>query len=221
MNLCDICHKTTFVGKANKSLVELERLLYTLDLDESARTATKTRLQRTCEVCINFMINDMKLEMPKTASSLTQPAFSIVDERSREYDKLSKLFYQTMTCNIIRIEKNNNHVLYKRHLAMCQNDQIKYLFHGSNNDNYIKIMTNGFDINLSKNGLLGKGIYFSDTAVYSHDYTNGLDLRGTIVANMLICRVYLRDDTKHGFTIHCVQHQDLGYPEYVIYYEQK
>jgi hypothetical protein len=165
---------------------------------------------------MDFMINDMKLETARATGH-----FTIVDPASQEYKKIADLFLSTVSATILRIEKNHNPELYKRHLALCSNAEIKYLFHGSRHDNYIKIMSNGFDINLSKCGSLGRGIYFADDASYSNSYTNVLDMDGVGVANMLVCRVYLREDTRYGVKIHCVQHQDLGYPEYVVYYCRK
>lgn len=246
MSVCDVCQKPfemlqsrakMRVDSRAQSLVVLERLLYTLDLDELVRNQTKDRLKRTCHNCINFMINDIKLEhrdstentgskgIKKNTGDTVSKVFTIVSPTgpsSSEYKKIADLFHATVDKTIIRIEKNNNGPLYKRHLAITANapaNQIKYLFHGSQHDNYIKIMTNGFDITLSKDGSLGRGIYFADNASYSTSFTNHLQLNDTIVANMMVCRVYLRDDTKHGSDIHCVQHQDLGYPEYVVYYD--
>lgn len=219
MTTCTICHKNINESRLrDTSLVEIEKMLYTLDIDVSVRNATKERLHMTCHQCIDFMIQDMKLEHQRQENK----AFTIVDPQSPEYQKLDKLFHQTLNNRILRIEKNNNAALRNRHNALSRNacpDKIKYLFHGSGHDNYIKIMTRGFDINLSKDGALGRGIYFADNASYSSSYTHFMKLNNSHpVANMLICRVYLRDDTKHSVDIHCVQHQDLGFPEYVVYY---
>jgi hypothetical protein len=171
------------------------------------------------------MIDDQKLEQNRYQNY----RYTLVPTGSEQYKMISTLFHASMPFDIIRIERNNNSMLYQKHLAVTNKaplNQIKYLFHGSNHENYIKIMSDGFDITLSRNGALGNGIYFADEASYSNDYTNRLTIQTTsnalvanmLVSNMLVCRVYLRDDTRHQSSIHCVQDQNLGFPEYVIYY---
>lgn len=123
---------------------------------------------------------------------------------------------------IIHIEKNINKKLQKK----CKNREdkaksIKYLFHGSNNDNYDNIMNNGFDITYANPfGSLGKGIYFADYLTYSNNYTNNIKTEIGLVKNILLSKVsFIEGSYKKGSSIYAVFDNYDAYPEFVIYYK--
>jgi hypothetical protein len=78
----------------------------------------------------------------------------------------------------------------------------------------------GFKIELAKNGLLGKGIYFAENASYSTSYTSQIATDIGDVKNMLVCRVKLDEKSVSRDDIHCVSNQNQGYPAYIVYYTQ-
>jgi hypothetical protein len=131
-----------------------------------------------------------------------------------------------MNNEIVRIEKSTNCVLlnkFKSKQIEFSNENFRYLFHGSCNQNYDKILTKGFDLSLARiSGTLGAGIYFAEDASYSNGFTKGISTKEFgVIKNMLCCRVIfgkIGKDTKKGTSIYAIFSEDQCYPEYIIYY---
>ena len=145
--------------------IELERMILTLGWD------VPLELQTSCHKCLESMSNDLEQE----SSALNerrdlQGMFSILSSTGREFQDVAERFAKTCSQSIFRIEKIENKELldvYTRAKSTAIGKEDWY-FHGSNNDNYIKIVTNGFDMSKSKHGTLGRGVYFAENASYSH-----------------------------------------------------
>jgi hypothetical protein len=183
----------------------------------------------------NSLIDD-RLNEKKESKKINR--YSILDEESPEYLKIKERFNETLSYPIIRIERNNNPKLEKKFQERskklhCQN--IKYLFHGSNNKAYDNILEKGFDLEYaSPNGLLGKGIYYAHDANYSHNYGRLTKTNIGKINHLLYCKVNL-GKTRQGTTglleapigydavhstnnTYCVFDNYQGIPEYIIYY---
>jgi len=175
-----------------------------------------------CTNCYEIMANELELEylsqlehlnsynneleilkkQTKQAYSLndhteskTTHRYIVLDESSAEYTEIKKRFDETLSFKIIRIEKNNNPSLEQKFnerskQLTCQN--IKYLFHGSNDKAYDNILETGFDLEYSSpHGLLGKGIYFAEDASYSHGYGRMTKTNIGKINHLLYCKVNL------------------------------
>lgn len=163
----------------------------------------------------------VSLQTNHTNSSFTCYVLSRTDE---EYKVVSTLFHKTLGNEIIRIEKCHNPKLLEKFKLQKKGDEtVHYLFHGSGNQNYDSILSQGFDISKARDtGMLGAGIYFAEDASYSNSYTHHLQTREKgQIKNMLCCRVVfgvLGKDTRVGSGIYAVFSEDQCYPEYIIYY---
>ena len=101
---------------------------------------------------------------------------------SREYRKVKSHFCNTLPkATVIQIERIQNTVLwrkYHRKMADLKSDpQLptggeKLLFHGTRNTNPSDVFMGdaGFDMRFSRDGMWGKGNYFAENAVYSHNF---------------------------------------------------
>jgi hypothetical protein len=143
------------------------------------------------------------------------------------YTMISGRFNETMSNKIIRIEKISNPAqLSKFKQVQCRmnNEKVKYLFHGSANQNYDDILQNGFSLEYAKDsGSLGAGIYFAQNASYSNSFTHCIPTKeiGNI-KNMLCARVIfgkIDTDTRSGSDIWAVFNEAQCYPEFIIYYD--
>lgn len=208
------CHcKNEILGNDHIELrLELEQELYKAQMDEHVPT-----IQSCCLDCIQSMLHDLRTER-QAIEDRTNKSWKItkLDEQSEEYKMVSQKFHESMTNTICQIEKNINPNINKNVVGT-------YLFHGSGNVNYINILRNGFDVSKSRDGMLGRGIYFAQNASVSHDYTYGLTVRKDkqTVWNMLLCKVDLtgaRSGTLSSSAIWCVPDDTQCYPEYIIYY---
>lgn len=202
---------------------------------------------KICKNCCDNIVKDIRLELGNREKYCQQPLALKKEDPSnnlddiyelhtndKEYCEIKKLFLNSIKgeVSIIRIEKNINSKLLKKYheksAELCTNinQQRKYYFHGSHNQNYDSILKDGFDINLAKDGTLGKGIYFAEEASYSNSYTYNIktDIGG--IKNMLCCRVtfgklgsnYKKSDAG-GSKIYAVYSNDQCYPEFIIYYQ--
>ena len=212
-----------------------------------------------CTVCYNQMISDFETEFMsqleheknytnnqiqksiENSDSVENQKISryiCINDQSHEYKKIAEKFSQTLKYQIIRIEKSNNPMLEKKFLQSSkkiQTSNIKFLFHGSNNKAYDKILETGFDINYSSpNGLLGQGIYFAENASYSHTYGRILKTNIGQINHLLYCKVNLGltclgytglTQNPNGFDgvhseheTYCVFDNHQGIPQYIIYY---
>lgn len=164
--------------------------------------------------------------------------YSILNESNHEYQKIAEHFHRTLSYPIIRIEKCDNPLLEKKfrqrsNQLTCQN--IKYLFHGSNNKAYDNILETGFDVSYAApTGLLGSGIYFAEDAIYSHGY--GLITLTNLgkINHILYCKVNIGhtclghygitetpkgyDGVNSGYNTWAVFDNYQGIPKYIIYY---
>lgn len=175
-----------------------------------------------CLQCLRSMLHDVQTELAvleQRTSHVRQ--FTRVHPGTEEYKKIEGL---VQGLPIYRIEKNNNPKLYEEFTRATVGAETRLMFHGSRNDNYIKILTDGFDINKSRDGLLGVGVYFAGGPHYSYSFTSPLrvvDSSGASVANilnMLVCRVAITSGTRHGGGILCVPSDRHCYPEYIVYF---
>ncbi len=104
----------------------------------------------------------------------------LVVKNSNEFKNLNDAFLETMKNHIIlKIHRIQNLELWKN---FCfAKDQLKKkgtlksltLFHGTSNTDPKEIYSGkeeGFDLRFSNDGLFGRGIYFHQRAIYSHDY---------------------------------------------------
>jgi hypothetical protein len=215
-----------------------------------------------CTSCYQFMVRELEAEYNSqlehlnsyntelgTLKKQTNQTYSITDDKStqryvilsessEEYKNIQKHFQETLSFKIIRIEKNNNSLLMSKFnerskQLSCQN--IKYLFHGSNDKAYDSILETGFDMDYaSPHGLLGKGIYYAVKSNYSHGYGRMTKTNIGKINHLLYCKVNLGKtckgqsglmETPKGFdAVHsdydtyCVFNNFQGFPEYIIYY---
>lgn len=192
-------------------------------------------LRNCCITCLNSMDSDLdgEVEATKHRRQLEQRHVNqkhqiiVLGEDSQECKDIIKRFNESITGNnvdIIRIEKNINPKLIKTYDIFKNNNtgNEKLLFHGSRHENYMKILTTGFDIKLSKDGMQGVGIYFATNSSYSLSYAETLRLKnnGTCVGNMLLCRVFVTSDTGESQSNYCTRSDKQCYPEYVIYFNR-
>jgi len=173
------------------------------------------------------MTNDITNELDAVqcrAVSETNALFQLVSPDSDAYQKAQERFNRSMShFHVIRIERIDNPAL-REQCSGAGMGSCRWLFHGSNNSNYVSIAKNGFDIKRSKNGLLGVGVYFAENACYSNGYTNSLAIDTNSdtdpVMNMLLCRVQLTPADHSKNAIHCIVGDRRAYPEYIIYYSK-
>lgn len=195
-----------------------------------------------CETCCVLVYDELLLEIEaqklhrlktqiphqiQTSSDSASYRCQLLNENETDYKMVAQMFHQTVDNEIVRIEKICNKVLlqnFKNQMDKLNDHSIKYLFHGSNNQNYNKILSEGFKLDKAKSsGLLGAGIYFAKNASYSHNYTRAISTieRGTI-KNMICARVIfgrIGENTKSGNDIWAVFSEEQCYPEYVVYYQ--
>lgn len=168
----------------------------------------------------------------------TMKRYTVLDEHSDEYKHIKKKFEKTLSYKILRIEKSNNPILEKKfmerssHLT-CEN--IKYLFHGSNDKAYDNILETGFDLEYaSPHGLIGAGIYFAKDASYSHGYGRITSTNLGKINHILYCKVNVGktclghtglmqtpagfDGVHSDYRTYAFFDNYQGIPEYIIYY---
>lgn len=202
-------------------IISLERLLLELGWDVP-------NLNSSCNKCLESMISDVRGELTAIQERSVEQIgilFQIVDPDTEQYQMVVRHFKESVKNEIVRIEKINNLQLQSEFETACGSEsesesELRWLFHGSSNDNYVSIAKGGFDISRSKNGLLGKGVYFAENASYSTGYTNQIQEKsGTnIIGNILLCKVGFRPEDGHLNDIHCIQNDRRAYPQYIIYY---
>lgn len=200
------CGCGNIVDKDNETVITLERLLLILNI-------TDVDISKCCETCLQSMISDLQTELSARAEHM----FKISDD-SLPVEK----FRESMRNKILRVEEINNLTLLGEFNDAINSDlQQLWLFHGSNDQNYISIATNGFDIKRSKNGLLGCGVYFAKKAMYSNSYTEILQTDKDRVMNMMLCNVYYNpkeDRYDKNAEIYCITNDRRAYPKYIVYY---
>ena len=199
-----------------------------------------------CGMCGDRVLDELKLELNAISShkrkiqipknlkvNLKNKSFTCVQvpKDSPEYRMIRNRFNDSLENTIIRIEKVYNPRLLKRFVdrqTELSDHNIKYLFHGSGNQNYDKIFQNGFKISKAKEtGSLGAGIYFALNSSYSHNYTRNISTKEKgQIRNMLCARVIsgkigrgLGSNTRSGKSdTWAVFSEGQCYPEYIIYY---
>lgn len=151
-----------------------------------------------------------------------------IDKNSKEFQIIQKKM--NIPNEIVQIEQNCNPMLLKKYLKQKQTGKFKeyFLYHGSSDENISNILEFGFDIKYSKDGLLGKGIYFAENPTYSVSYSqpfvyNESDSETNSLKSMIIARVLINDLTRSrnltGNSIYCVDNNSNTYPDYIIYYK--
>jgi len=106
----------------------------------------------------------------------------LLDPQSEEYKQVSMRF-----CNpdkILFIEQNKSDKLIQEHFNAIKDLQTqgkKYitinLWHGSNNDNYDNITTDGFSLKHAKGGTMGNGVYGAMRSTYSEGFAYSLSTK--------------------------------------------
>ena len=125
-----------------------------------------------------------------------------------EYYAISMKFLQTLpNCEIIRIERIQNKLLWQRYMDCARRTMRfsgklgeQFLFHGTRQNKPIDIYQGdaGFDMRYSRNGLWGKGNYFAVNASYSDGYCHqSAGYRQMLVANVLTGLSYFSNP--HGY----------------------
>lgn len=218
MSADHVCHCGARVlpsPQRSDTYINLEKkLLYGQDTPEVLQA-----LQHSCITCLESMLHDLEMEHVAIPSD---HKFTVLQPGTREYTDVAERFIGSISipCKVYRIEKNHNDALLQEYHRHSTPDSERLLFHGSRNENYIKILTKGFDRSKSRAGSLGYGVYFALNAGYSHNYTYSVELtdtKGIIIRNMLLCRVSLHE-ARAGTDIWCIPDDRQAYPEYIIYY---
>lgn len=215
MTTCS-CGSTTTAN--TNAYIELERLL--LELGWAAPDEIKT----SCTQCLDSMINDVKGELTaiqQRSVHKTDSLFKVLSTEHPDYKMCVERFNETVNAEVLRIEQICNSDLEQEFMENSKGGgELKWLFHGSQNQNYVSIATNGFDKKRSKDGLLGKGVYFAQDATYSTAFTHRIVEQGKDepVANMFLCKVYLLPSDVKGTNIYCIHSDRRAYPKYLIYY---
>jgi hypothetical protein len=242
------CHCANIIKPSKlrtQALISLEKNVLLMNPDTSNNV--HDQLKMCCINCINSMSRDVTAELDalkyrkdNEALSIKEPLkliqqFQEILPGTEDYRTVYDRFHPS-GYTICRIEKNFNPTLFEEYSTHCKQEHEKLLFHGSQNMNYIKILTGGFDKSKSGNGLLGYGIYFAQHPSYSNGYArdsvqfkehndepeldSGLDIECKAMKNMLLCRVSVHAAAQ-GADIWCVPHDRHCYPEYIIYYLPK
>lgn len=251
MSICVSCNitivETMLLTELRKKYIFLFRKLF----------PKKPIVINYCDQCYQSLINEMEseyqsqikytnnyqliLDNMKTKSGETKNVsrYEKLDNMSPKYIEIAKKFHETLSCPIIRIEKSNNPLLEKKFLNRSKKlgqQNIKYLFHGSNDIAYNNILETGFDMKYAApTGVYGQGIYFAEEAVYSHNYGRVTKTQIGTVNHLLYCKVNL-GRTYPGYTgltqpppgydavhsdvkTYCLFDNYQGIPEYIIYYQ--
>jgi len=170
--------------------------------------------------------------------------------QSLEFADVSKAF--KITCSqyeifkVIRIQNKKlweNYIFEKKRLKFKGDCTEKMLFHGTRNNDPIKIYSGieeGFDVRLANHGAVGKGIYFAEMASYSVGGFAHQRAKGNFViiyANVLVGASYAsmggnyimppympndsnkRFDSVRAGTNYTVYNSNRAYPAYVIEYK--
>jgi hypothetical protein len=205
-----------------------------------------------CEQCYRDLIAELQIENESRQQHkiLSQPipCRKSIETSTRRYVEISETdpmfveiqnkFAETLDYKIIRIEKSNNPILEQKFMETskklsCQN--IKSLFHGSGDKAYDQILETGFDVNYAApTGLLGQGIYFAESALYSHSYGRITKTNIGKINHLLYCKVNLGktcightglisnpngfDGVHSDYQTYCVFENFQGIPQYIIYY---
>ena len=244
---CQFCYKKFIKTEFwKRDVIVYINYLKLLEIDKA---------NQLCHDCLVHMITDLKMEIDsrnarqkriddKGKKLLSEQKYydEIVAKAHKEnrhliieldtnldvYEDMMKLFIKTKPhrCNnIVRIERNINPYLERKFLSKSVNLEPEYMFHGSRNENYNPILKGGFDINKSKNGLLGYGIYVARSASMSSGYTHNIDTEIGKLQNMLICRVAYdeKNDEISGSgntssSFYCITDDERVYPEFIVYY---
>ena len=67
-----------------------------------------------------------------------------------------------------------NSAEYEKNKKLCQNQETKIFFHGTQPKNIPKILNNNFDMGKFQKGIIGKGIYFTDSFDYVTYYARNI-----------------------------------------------
>ena len=196
-----------------------------------------------CGLCGDRILDELELELnaikchkkriqiPKNLKvNLKNKSFTCVEvpKGHPEYAMIQNRFNESLENTIIRIEKVHNPKLlnqFVKRQTELNDYKVKYLFHGSGNQNYDKIFQNGFSISRAKDtGALGAGIYFALDSSYSHSYTRNIStlekgqIRNMLCARVIFGKIGRGKNTRSGANTWAVFSEGQCYPEYIIYY---
>ena len=201
---------------------------------------------------------NLYVDFPKEFLENNDFALLKLNEIDNDYKKIGNLFNKTMKekFKVIKIEKILNKKLYKLYSIneKILEEKVKgnlnkmMLFHGTskvNPKNIYEGTDESFDMRLSNNGMWGKGIYFAEKAIYSHNYAyNNNNKYQVIVAEVILGestevasdqnikrppiknkKTYEKYDSIKGFTndsfVYIVYENNRAYPYYLITYDYR
>lgn len=199
--------------------ITLERLLLKLGW------GVPDEIKTSCTRCLNSMISDVTGELTAIQEreiNKSNSLFKILDDDHPDYKMVVERFQETVDEKVIRIEQVCNTDLEQEFQGqICGKGTLQWLFHGSQNENYVSIAQNGFDIERSKDGLLGRGVYFAQNASYSNGFTHYVMEKedSKHIANMFLCKVYILAEDIKGQDIYCIHNDRRAYPKYLVYYQ--
>lgn len=172
------------------------------------------------------------------------PIIQVIAPGEETYDTIARRFFVTLPdCKIISIKKIQNRVswnTFRDNVSRVSQERlnVKALFHGSSETDPNEIIESniGYDVNFSRIGLWGRGIYFAESASYADNYAFRFRFgeRCIFLSQVFIGdSCYLAEDReiispptnyhsvegeKNGNTIYVLYDNSLAYPSYLITY---
>ena len=174
-----------------------------------------------------------------------------INSSNVEFNLVKTIFEETMSSKLYKItniEKVDNKLqnltfLIQKCLIELDsgNANIKYLFHGTQNNNPEVIYNDkiGFDMRYSKAGYWGKGTYFAVKAIYSHNYAyRENNLKKMFLVEVILGKCTERQEIRNrslkkpmpgydttyahtdGSDIYIKYENSFAYPTYLISYEK-
>jgi len=169
-------------------------------------------------------LHKQETQIPKRGNILV---CTVLLDTDSWYKQIKMRFNETMSNEVIRIEQITNDLLrhrFDRCVTNIKGDRtVRYLFHGSNNQNYDQILASGFSLALAKEtGALGPGIYFAQDASYSNAFTYSINTTAGNIKNMLVCRVVFGEipqNTRESAKTWAVYSEEQCCPAFIVYYK--
>ena len=166
---------------------------YVVDFDTMTQRNVATNTERRVH-CRSELVSQKRLTLPNSfphhhrhyrrCRSITSRGchtFTVLEPFSDEYIGVARKFLDTCSATFVaktnvkltKIEQVHNALTASRYAALrdsMRNTSEIDLFHGTRETNYVAVLSEGLDERVGQSGFLGRGIYGSTRADYSHGY---------------------------------------------------
>ena len=199
LRLILIKYISSYITDVSKFSNEIEKIIEDLkkgmQLNQGAQEDIKSNLEEkgghnilaysnyVCSVINDAEINFMLEQLPTNKVNEIKKYWSILSIYEEFNKKFEEELYKTLERSYfdyslvaLSIYEQSNREQYIKGGKKCLNQEVKYLFHGTEIDPVSKIMTTGFLY--TRQALFGMGIYFSDLLDYVSFYAGGVDEEG-------------------------------------------